>query len=88
MATVAIKGATIPHFVDTYNFLATGRESKPPEIGSPLGGIDSLGFERADRRMGKVSHRQNGESHNCILSPPKLDFTDQAAYIVEQTVSY
>jgi hypothetical protein len=56
-----VKGATIPHFVDAYNFLATGRAPKPSEIEGPPGGIDSLGFERADRRMGKLLYRQNGK---------------------------
>jgi hypothetical protein len=76
MLTVAIKRATVSHFVDAQNFLATGRAPKPPKIGGPWG-IDSLGFERADRHIGKLLHRQNGQFRSAaktnragFLNPP------------------
>jgi hypothetical protein len=66
MPTVAIKGAMVSHFVDAQNFLATGRAPEPPEMGGPPGGLDSLGFDRADRRMGNFLHRQNGEVRTIL----------------------
>jgi hypothetical protein len=58
-----------------------------------MGGIDSLDFERADRRTGKFTHRQNGEFRSAtktnrsgFLDAPNYQL-DSAAYFSVQPPS-